>query len=293
MIKDDFGDDQEIELDLSNEDRLKEYASALHKTKHYESELEVLRSQLAAREKKEQELQAKYGKYLTAATPEEIAEMALSEKGGLEAVVSQRLKEREEFNKLPEDQQKDLIRKQEERAQQLKIEKLQKELDDRMKKIQQGEDTIRKESEMALYRQATSKYCPVVTDNPDLKKVHEIIWKEAHNEITQLKSTGVMVTQAVVEQKFQKAYMNNKNLVSSVKGAGKNNSIVDATAAATSGAVTKTSSAPVSTVDEGATLTRWYNLMLSGKGGEVLREIATNPRELQPLHGKLAAMFKR
>jgi hypothetical protein len=46
-------------------------------------------------------------------------------------------------------------------------------------------------------------------------------------------------------------------------------------------------------VDEGATLTRWYNLMLSGKGGEVLREIATNPRELQPLHGKLAAMFKR
>jgi hypothetical protein len=292
-IKDDFGDDVEVEVDFSNDDKLREYVSAAHKTKHIESELEVLRSQLAAREAAEKALQSKYGKLFAASTAEEMADVALAERGGLEALVKQKIQEAEEFRKLPEDQQKELIRKQEDRAQQQKFEKMQKELDDKMKKIKEGEEKTQQDAVKTLYMQATAKYCPADTDNADLKKVNRIIWDEAHKELLALKQTGAVLTQAVVDQKFQKAFMNNKSLVTAAKGANvQTNSMVEATREQT-GAANNSASSASSGINEAALIDKWFHLINAGRGGEVAKEVASNPKVLNPIYVKLAARYRR
>lgn len=292
-IKDDFGDDQEIELDLGNDEKLKEIASALHKTKHYESELELIRSQLAAKEKAIAEFNTKYGKLTAASSAEEMAEIILADKGGLDAIVKQKMQEREEFNKLSSEEQKALLARQEEQAKVRQFEKMQKDLDEKMNKIRDAEKASQKEAELTLYRQATAKYCPVEKDNPKLLKVNKLIWDEAHAELSELKKQGVTLTSSIVEQKFQKAYMANKELVQSVKSS-KGNSVLEATQAATSNpASVQSKSAADGVVDEGALLQKWYNLTVAGKGGDVIAEVMSNPKVYQPIYGKLASRFRR
>jgi hypothetical protein len=170
---------------------------------------------------------------------------------------------------------------------------MQKELDEKMQKIKEGEEKVHQDAVKSLYMQATAKYCPADTDNADLKKINRIIWDEAHRELLALKQTGAILTQAVVDQKFQKAFMNNKSLVTAAKGSNvKVNSMVEATSEQT-GAASNSAGTAASNINEAALIDKWFHMINAGRGGEVAREVASNPKVLNPIYIKLAARYRR
>jgi hypothetical protein len=285
-LTDDFGDETEIEINLADEASIKELATAKHREKHISSELELLKQQIEIERKKAKELSDKYGKLNMAKSEEEMADLLLN--GGLDSLVKRKMQEAAEFEKLSPEAKAELQRRQDEERRKKELDRVQAELDAKLGKIKEAEGKATREAELTLYRQSTAKYCPNDPSKPELNKIHRIVWDEANSEIQKLKAEGVTITAALVDQKFQKAFLSNKALIQSVRGV-QSNTVADATRAVVSGdaAVGSGSAATVGIINEPELIARWMGLMTSGKGGEVIKEIQSNPKALKPAYDKL------
>ena len=286
-IQDDFGDEQEMEINLADEVAIREFAMAKHREKHIASELELIKQQLESERKRAKELTDKYGKLSGAKSQEEMADLLLD--GGFAALVERKVQEAKEFEKLSPEAKAELQRRQSEENRRKEIDRAQSDLDAKLNKLKEAEGKSNREAELTLYRQATSKYCPNDASKPELNKIHKIVWDEANSEIQKLKSEGITITSALVDQKFQKAFLNNKSLIQSVRGV-QTNTVTDATNKVVNGdAVTGMhgSNNSASAVNESELLGKWMNLMSAGKGGEVIAEIQRDPKALKPVYEKL------
>jgi hypothetical protein len=296
-ILDDFGDEIEEEVDIGKDESLQELVAGRHKSKHLEAELETIRGELSAKELYAKKLMDKYGKF-EGMTSEQIADALLNERGGLNGLVEAKLREQEEFRKLSKEEQTDLVRRQEEKKRNDEITSREDKLNQRLKDIEAAEGRAKAETITNLVRASASKYCPNKVENKELLKINAMIFNEAKAEIAALEKSGVMLTHTIVEQKFKKAFLNNKGLVDSVKSRHsiKGNGIVEATkeALAAGGAenqtATKTSSAD--SVNESALLDKWFQLTVNGRGSEVEKEVNSNPALYKPIHRKLSQRFR-
>ncbi len=294
-IMDDFGDEIEEEIDFGKEENIQELVSSRHKSKHLEAELETLRGELTAKELSTKKLMDKYGKF-EGMTAEQIADALFNERGGLSGLVEAKMQEAEAFRKLSKEEQSELLRKQEEKKRSDEIAAREAKLDQRLKDIEAAGEKAKAETLTNLMRSSAGKYCPNKVENKELLKINEMIFKEAQAEISSLAKAGTVLTQTIIEQKFKKAYMNNKGLLDAVKSKNsiQGNGIIEATKAALNvsagAAATQTSSAD--TVNESALLDKWFHLTVNGKGSEVDKEVNSNPSLYKPIFRKLAQRFR-
>jgi hypothetical protein len=279
-IKDDFGDEIEYQVDIENEEALRELVAAKHSMTHTKSENELLRAQMEALEKNLGAKTSKLGKLAEAVEMGEDAalEVLLEKHGGFQKYLDQKIKEREDYAKLSQKERDSLDIAAREQALRDQQDKFRKELDAREKSIKEKEAGAAAETEVALYRSSASKYCPLVAETDPAFKVHQLIFNEAKGELNKLKSSGVRLTGAIIEQKFKQAYASNKSLVDAVKPKGQSgsNKLAEDTKRALEGSATNTGNQSAATSSE--TLeAHWGELVKNGKTATILKELREHP----------------
>jgi hypothetical protein len=280
-ITDDLGDEIQEELDLDNEDSLREIVAAKHKLTHALSELELTKAQLDALGKAGSERDGKIGKLLAAMEmgDEAALDVLLEARGGFKKVLEEEIAARDTYAKMSAKEKEAYDTAMREKELTEKQKKMMAELEAKEKSIKDRELAAQNEAELLLYRSAASKYCPPVNDNKDLHKVHNLIFEEAKSELVKLKKSGVKLTTAIVDQKFAQAYKNNKSLLSALKPANSSagNTIAQATNAAMGGAATQTASSHSTTVSLDELEAKWDNLLKEGKAVALMQESARHP----------------